>query len=64
MIVERAEVTVIRGEFDARHRETVDAFLASINRAFGVGQNEPRKEGVAKAAQELADAPMTRRPKF
>jgi hypothetical protein len=64
MITDRAEVTVIRGDLDRQQRDVVDSFVAEINRVFGVGRNEPRKEGAARVAQELADAPMTRRPRF
>lgn len=61
MAGDRAEVTVVRGELDAGQIAKVHDFAAEINRAFGVGRNEPRKEGAARAAQELSDAPMTRR---
>lgn len=58
MSAERAEVVAIRGEIDARQRQTIEQLLAAVNFACGVGRNEPRKEGEARKLQELADAPM------
>lgn len=65
MASERAEVTVVRGgDLDPQQRGLVFDFMAEIDRALGIGRNEPRKEGAARIAQELSDAPMTRRPRF